>query len=329
MKSDGLDLRANKCTGSHQHTLYVTAKACLTIVLFILYTVLFYRQAVRYNGVYFSDLPTHIELSVNGGSYSFLFFIMGMICRLSWGNVAVAMFESGLIILTFLLAEKYTRTQFRISSSMAVCISAGMLFLSSIYIPEVYPYFYCAGGMERTLITQPWHNITYFGMRLFSVPVFFHTLDILERYRTHFTWKDWLSLAFPLLLGAAIKPNFLVDYSLTLLCVLIVDFAGDFLRKELNVSSFMRYVSLGSVVFPAVAVLFYQMFILFGDQPENGIAIVFFSTEFFSQGIINIGIIRDIAFPLLAVIYGLKHFSKKREICFAIIPDYRDSKQYS
>jgi len=290
----------------------------LVFALYVVFTVLFYGQAAKHaEGKYFSDLPVHMDMSIRGGSYSFLYFIMGLICKLPFRNLAIALFESSIVVLTFLLAEKHIRKHFDVGDGWPMWIAAGSLFLCSIYIPRLYHYYY-----KWTLITQPWHNITYFGMRLFSLPVFFYTLNILESYRSRFTWKDWLSLAIPLLLSASIKPNFLAGYSFALLCVLIVDFVRDFFRKELSIPSFLRYIYLGSVVFPAVIILFYQMHILYGGEAasQNGIEFVFLSSQFFSQGMIKavIGLIRDIAFPVLMIAYGYKHFGKKEKFIFLL-----------
>jgi len=312
-------MRMNEIKGnSNERTSCARTRICLIIAFYSLFTVLFYRQAVEYNGAYFSDLPAHIDTGINGGDYSILYLIMGIICRLPLSNLAIAFFESSIVVLTFLLSEKYIREHFEIRGNWPAWISAGLLFLCSIYIPGLYPYYY-----KWTLITQSWHNITYLGMRLFSVPVFFYTLGILERYRSRFTWKEWLSLAVPLLLSASIKPNFLAGYSFALLCVLVVDFVRDCFKKELCVSSFLRYVSLGSVVFPAITILFYQMHILYGEQhgvaSDSGMAIAFLSSQFFALGMIPtiIGIIRDMAFPLLVVVYGHKNVSREEK--FALL----------
>jgi len=295
------------------------ARIFLIIIFYSLFTVLFCRQAWEYNGRYWSDLPYHIRFGIEGGDYSFLYFIIGFIWRLFGLYSPIALFESSLIVGAFLLSEWYIRKYLDIRDIWATWISAGAVFLCSIYIPVLYPYCY-----SWSLITQPWHNITYLGMRLFSIPVFFHTLQIIERYRERFTFKDWLCLAIPLLLGASVKPNFMSGYSFALLCVLIVDFLSDFIKKELKVLSFSRYIFLGSTVFPAVIVLFYQMYILYGTKngisSDSGMTIIFLTSQIFSQGIIKmvIEIVRDIAFPLLVTVYGCKGISKKERFIWLL-----------
>ena len=105
--------------------------------------------------------------------------------------------------------------------------------------------------------------------------------------------------------------------SFALLIVLIVDFVRDVFKKELTAVSFFRYVFLGTAVFPGVIVLFYQMTMLYGGEEaaNNGMALVFLTSQYFSQGLFNtiIGIARDIAFPMLVVIYGYKYFSRKEK----------------
>lgn len=306
----GLKMNGLKC--SKEQRFRLAANICISFVLYALLTLLFYRQAWEYEGRYWSDLPWHIRAGIDGGDYSFLYFMIGTIYRLTGSYFWIASFESSLVILAFLASEEYLYRSLKVSGKWAVCISAGAIFLCSLYVPLLYPYCY-----PGSLLTQPWHNITYLGMRLFSIPVFFHTLHILESYRNRFTWKDWLIIAAPLLLCTSIKPNFLAGYSMALLCILIADFAGDLFKKELSVSSFFRYISLGSTVFPAVLILFYQMFILYGEQngvaSESGMTLLLWSSQFFEQGIMTaiIGVIRDLAFPLLVTAYGYKCFSKK------------------
>jgi len=161
-------------------------------------------------------------------------------------------------------------------------------------------------------------------MRLFSIPVFFCTLEIIDCYRTSFTWRHWFKISVPLLLGAAIKPNMLVDYSLALLCILVADFIGDVINRRLTVSSFSRYIWLGTAVFPAVTVLLYQMLLLYGEQDgvasSSGIAVVFLSSPFFSDGCVQttIRMIRETAFMAVYFAWMHKTFSKQDKFVYLL-----------
>lgn len=47
-----------------------------------------------------------------------------------------------------------------------IALSAGALFIASIYVLGIFPHFY-----NEALATQPWHNATYLLMRLFGALV--------------------------------------------------------------------------------------------------------------------------------------------------------------
>ena len=101
MKTGFSSLKVNEQTGSKERACRLTVKSCLVLVFYTLLTVLFYRQAVEYNGAYFSDLPAHINFSIVGGDYSVLFFVIGIIFRLPLSHILLALFESSIVVLTF------------------------------------------------------------------------------------------------------------------------------------------------------------------------------------------------------------------------------------
>lgn len=287
-------------------------KGILVGLIYVLGTTLFYRQAIGYEGKYVSDLAAHISFGVSNTTYSLLITIIGAILRYTGNAVFVALFESTLVVLTFLLAEKCIRDYFKIEEIWAVAISAGLLFLTSVYLPVPGFYFY-----KTSLIAQPWHNITYTGMRLLCLPVFFKTLEIIDRYQDHFTWKEWLDLAVPLLVCTMVKPNFLIDYSLTLLIVLLADFLGNLSNKTLNKDKFMHYIYVGTVVFPAIFILMQQGKTIYVDQNSvsepSGIALVFLKSSFFESGrkAAVYKVVRDTLFPAIFALLSWKRFSKR------------------
>lgn len=163
-----------------------------------------------------------------------------------------------------------------------------------------------------------------FGYAVIFNPGLFYTLEIIDCYRTDFTWKHWLKIAIPLLLSASVKPNMLVDYSFALLCVLIADFLGDIVRKELTISTFLRYIWLGTAVFPAVAVLLYQMMCLYGEQDgvasSSGIAVVLLSSSFFADGCVQtiVRVIRETAFMAVYFVWMHKTFNKRDKFVYLL-----------
>ena len=294
-------------------------KYLFVLLLFGMCTILFYRQTEPYSGLYISDLPEHISAGINNKSYSLLNITMGVLYRLTHSYISIALLESAIVIFTVLWAEKYIRRYFAMDKIQAFCIAVALLFLCSFYVPFPGQYIY-----KHSLVTQPWHNITYLGMRLFSIPIFFCTLEIIDCYKTNFTWKHWFQIAVPLLMGTSIKPSMMVDYSFALLCILIFDFISDVVKGRLTVDAFLRYVWLGTAVFPACAILLYQMLYLFGEQDgvssSSGIAVVLLSSPFFADGCIQtiVRLIRETAFMVVCFIWMRKFFSKRDKFVYLL-----------
>lgn len=290
------------------------SKWALGLILFAVFTILFYRQSIAYEGRYFSDLPAHISFATNGQGYSLLYFCLGVILRLLPGTIGVAVFESLLVIGSWIMAEKLMVKYFQIQRLTASLLSAGLLFLSSIYIPRIAPYFYAKG-----IVTRPWHNITFFGMCFFAVITMYYFLEILQHYQEKMTWLDWVKIAVPLMLATSVKPNFLIAFSFTLLLFLIVDFFGGKLTSQ----KFWHIILMGTTVFPACIVLLFQSVILYGPSDggeSSGIMITLFGSEFFQDGIkqVVLKLARGLTFPALVFLFNRKRLDRSSLFMWAM-----------
>lgn len=303
-----------------RHELNKTDKTGRIVFLgcvFLMFTMLFYFQLIRFRGAYISDVLAHVGFAIAGKGYSLFYAAIALLYRITHRKEVMVLLESAMMVFAFLVTEKHLKRIFSNDHRIATFLSVCLLFLCSPYIPYIYPHFYKEG-----LITQPWHNCTYIAMRPFALLAYFSTMDILEIYRERFTGKNWISIALPLLIGASIKPNFLITYCFTLLFVLIVDFVKDIMQRKLNISRFTKYILLGSVVFPSLAVLFVQSIILYAPtqtpEAQSGIAFVFLSSSFFSAGMLLtlIKLLRDLTFPILVWIYAGKSFTKTDKIAY-------------
>lgn len=289
-------------------------QAVVTVTIFLLSVFLFYRQATSVEGLYMSDLQDHIAFAMAGDSYSVLYFAMGFLLKLTGGSVmAIAVLEALLVAgtgwITYLLFSKRVAEEKKI---FAFLISFALLFFTSIYIPILYPHYYL-----QTFVTQPWHNITYIGMRFFAVWTMYAFFEVYENYLNRIRFKEWLSIAIPLFLATAIKPNFLLAFSFTLLAVLILDFVRNFFDKE----KFLNMIKMGTTVFPACGALLLQATILYGPTEEGAAEsglILTWGATLLEGGVLPLvmKIICGLSFPIMIYILGRKRLDKQERFVY-------------
>lgn len=238
--------------GGRKHlAVYVFSLTVIALALFELSYALFSREAAQSAGAlgnYVSDLPQHISFGLHGQGYSLLYIIIGVLAGAS-GAGAVCAFESLLVVLTWYFAARLIEKISGFYSTVSLYVSLGLIFLTTINLPGIYSFYYA-----NSIITQPWHNITYIGMRLFAVLTISFFTDLYRSYPAQIRLKDYLPVSLFLFLSACMKPNFLLSFSLALLIVLIADFAKDSRRAQ----NLRKYVIMGSTVFPSFAVLYLQ-----------------------------------------------------------------------
>ena len=283
------------------------------IVMFTLFLMLFYYQAVKHNDMYSSDLPSHIKFALEKRGYSLLYFFIGIIYKITGGVWGIAIFESCIIILTWLLSGSLiSRIVGKISFPTGCFLGIPVIFLTGIYIPGIYEYFY-----SNQLVAQPWHNITYFGMRLFAVAVMLIFLRMLDTYTIKIDWKCWLLLTFCLLLSTAVKPSFLLGFSSTLFLFLCFDA----LKAKFEKNILRRIIWLGCSVVPSLLVLWFQSRVLYGSGIEEGGTgiVLVWGTNFVKAGFgyTILKVVCSLALPILVLIRNRK--SLKRIDCFVYI----------
>lgn len=280
--------------------IYYVSQVIIAIALFAVCCRLFCMQAYEYPGAlgnHVSDLPAHIRFGIEGRGYSLLYIIIGVLAR-TFGYEAVCVFESVLVVLTWYCAVRLIEKVSGFYSIVSLYVSLGLIFLTTINLPGIYGFYYTG-----SIITQPWHNITYIAMRLFAVLTVSCFIDLYKNYPGCVRLRDYALVSIFLFLSACMKPNFLVSFSLALLIVLIVDFAKDRRRWE----NLRNYVIIGSTVFPSLAVLYLQSRILYpqgigGGEETSGLALAWFP-GFFSQGVGTtvLKLILCLAFPVIVL----------------------------
>lgn len=286
----------------------------ISLIVFFLTAYLFFCQATTVDNTFKSDLPSHIKFAQSGVGYSILYFIMGLLLKLTGGNVlSIAILEALLIVgtgwITYAILLKALPKHDKI---LLFTLSFGLIFLSTIYVPTYHPYYYV-----KSFITQPWHNITYFGMRFLALLTIYTFFDAYNNYLQGITLKQWFKISIPLLLATAIKPNFLISFSFTLLFILIVDFFKNFF----DIKKFINMIKMGTTVFPACAVLLVQAVTLYAPT-ETGAAtsgiIITWGELLFREGTLAL-ILKSLcgfSFPVLIYLFCRKSFGKNEKFAY-------------
>ena len=270
------------------------------MIVLILYLVcavaFFYLYYMQASGLYVGDLAVHINSAIAGRGYSLLSFIywsiycltgkVGIICLfLSFFSVLSAGVTAAVI--KYMLRKKHIDLQW----GVALLIGLLLLFVCKIFIPGVSPTFY----VGQSFITQPWHNQTYIFMRCFALLTVVIYFEIERRYLQLFEIKDAIFFTIALSLTNAMKPNFVLFFSLVMLLYLIKDFIrtrGKGLKK---------IFLFGSCVLVSLVILIWQSTRLFPtDSNEGGITVTFSQLVLFFSSWKNIvGLIISLLFPIL------------------------------
>ena len=268
----------------------ITLMIQIALIIAEVTSVLFYFQAIVYKGLYPNDLSTHIQLALYYENYSILFMLMKWLVLTFNDLYSVAFLEGLTIGLSFICAAVMIEKLFSFKKSVSMGISFCLLVLTSLYIPGLFPRYY-----KGSVITQPWHNITYSAMRPFAILSMLSFALLYKSYREEkkIAWNYWIATALLLAFATAVKPVFLMGFAPGLLVVLLIDFFG---RRN----TFKNEFFLGCCVLPAVAVLPLQAAVLFDES--NGF-IIAPSVFYFRDGL-QFFIMRFVtALPLPIMVY--------------------------
>lgn len=273
----------------------------VAILMSSLMTGIFFGMALSIEGCYPSDTPAHIQesLSLNGyGLQHIFYYLVGKVTSFPMLQLIVAIFETVLVMATWILSQKYIKDFFDLDKYIVLAISTGLIFLTSIYIPVIFPDFYKEG-----LGTQPWHNSTYYGMRLAGVVYFTLLSRVLPRYQKCITKSEWCGITLSLAVSTMFKPNFLLSVCVVLASILIFD-----LFRERNIQVFKNIVVMGMTIIPSIIVLLIQyivIYILGNPEGNSGIEIVWFSDLMWQGGAMHmfIKLFRQFAFMLVVLLF--------------------------
>lgn len=242
------------------------ATVAITFVYTAVLLLLFYRQYYLTNNVdyYKSDLTMHIKFGKSGESlYSLMYLCLGLLDSLPYPGVCIGVFLV-LFLLFGVWATKQLIAYLRpAQDKWVVWVYA---WICNMVFPLTVPYFPHFGSFDyRGLLNfNIYHNSTYIAMKpfaLLAVLCFFKLMD--NRYeQKRISAKEWIVFSLMMLLATAFKPNFIIGFSLTMLCVLIADFIRCRGKNILN------FILVGTTVFPSAALTLYQQSQLFGESSQ-------------------------------------------------------------
>ncbi len=274
------------------------------LVLASFFSFLFYRQAIMHNEEYLSDVPTEIYVALNNYTNNLLLILINSLLQLTPGFLYTIGLLEGLIqgfswACTSVFINKYTR----MSRPKSMMISLGLLFLTNIPIPWLFPRFYAG-----SLIAQPWHNITYIAMKPFAVLTLYNFFELYRIYseEKRISTKHWILTMVMMALATNMNAGFMMTFGIVFTALLIIDLA-----KKRNNAENVLIMALTMV--PALVLLFSQYAINCMSVADKPYRLVFGpSMYFFMEGIkaFVMKFVTGLAFPVLVFAYNRKKHPK-------------------
>lgn len=274
------------------------------LVLAAFFSFLFYRQAIMHNEEYLSDVPTEIYVALNNYTNNLLLILINSLLQLTPGFLYTIGLLEGLIqgfswACTSVFINKYTR----MSRPKSMMISLGLLFLTNIPIPWLFPRFYAG-----SLIAQPWHNITYIAMKPFAVLTLYNFYELYRIYseEKRISTKHWILTMVMMALATNMNAGFMMTFGIVFTALLIIDLA-----KKRNNAENVLIMALTMV--PALVLLFSQYAINCMSVADKPYRLVFGpSMYFFMEGIkaFVMKFVTGLAFPVLVFAYNRKKHPK-------------------
>ena len=298
---------------------YGKIRVLIALILTMFLASIFFGMALELNdGWYYSDSPLHIEMGKKLEGYSIedlIVFLFNRFLGYPTLQLLFAIWETLAVILTWFICQKFIDKFFNVNRWTNLLISTGLQFLTSIYIPRYYPFFY-----KYSLGTQPWHNSTYFGMRFGAILFLYFFLESYPEYLNGITLRRWMRMATVLIVTTMYKPNFFITFCGALGIALIID-----LLKYRTRDSWKKALVQGSIIVPSGIVLGVQFFLLYGRQsdPVSGIKLVGLSPLLWEGGFRHmlLKIARDLVFPGVVWLVTVLPGQKKRKMIGKINPN--------
>lgn len=300
----------------------------ILLTLYSLMTLLlFYRQAIGYQGIYYSDMEAYI-LETQGLDSGFdfpyrLFFWLSGIWMIFVSPEAAVAFSTMLLNSLGVFLVKYYFDAFlsdyarkegkcwnlswQLASTTAVF---SLFFMSMVYSPRGttfwgFDYIYRCNGI---LTANPYWNATYLAVRPFTVLSFFLSVKVLSEYEEHFSLKDGIALGISVFLATFTKPSF----TFVLAPVLAVTVLARLFAKRLV--HWRNTAALCCCFLPTVFLLVYQFWGVFmgtnSKGEETGIGLEIGKAWHVYSGNIPLSIIMALLFPLVVLALNWKELKR-------------------
>lgn len=223
----------------------------------------FYLYKMQAEGIYLSDLYPHISSALRGGGYSLLSVVYRGLYALC-GDITLILIvlaaaELGFAILLGTVMKRILEKKlFLLIGSwrclgFLCCLSAKFMFRCFLLV------FY-----KTSFVTQPWHNQTYLLMRIPALLSVLYYFKLEKKYLQHLGLREAVVFTLLLSLTNAIKPNFILFFSLMMLVYLMIDFV------RTRGKGGGQIIKFGSCVLFSLGVVLWQSTVLFPSGGEGG-----------------------------------------------------------
>lgn len=295
-------------------------------ILLVFYSVmtylLFYRQAIEYRGIYYSDMKAYI-LESRGleSGYDFpypLFFWLSRLWMLFVTPERAVAFST-MLLNSFGVALLKGYFDKRLPGKGFLCTlgAFSLFFLSMIYSPRGHSFW----GFDYTyrcmgiLTPNPYWNATYLAVRPFTILAFFQGAELLETYEEKFSWKKAALFGGSVFLATFTKPSFTMVLLPALGAVLLYRLLKNRFRTFRN--TFFLCVSL----IPTGLLLLYQFFGVFtgtnSHGEESGIGLEMGKAWHVYSDNIPLSLVMALAFPIGVLCLNLRSLKKNGELRLA------------
>ncbi len=289
---------------------------------------LFYRQALHFEGKYYTDISPYIYhmQGIDTGyafPYPIMFAVGRFFCLFCTPERAMAIALTVLNGLGALLLKHYVDIAVKrvwkwgaCPSIIATALTFSMLFVSMLF----FDLGEASVGQryQGVFSPNPFHNATYLAARPFSIVCFFMMIDLLQIYEQRIPKKKYATFSLFLLLSTMTKPSFALGFILLSAILLLYCTCR---KRFTNIGR--TFVFAGSA-FPAMLFLLYQYSDVFvgqnGNGEESGIGFGWLTAWSTQEYPIGAAILRGLAFPIVVAVLHWKDI--RRHAAFRLALEY-------
>ncbi len=286
-------------------------------LFFVITCMLFYRQAISYNGKYLSDLPEHIGSAMNskGELYSIEETILYLIMDIfSENTIFIGIWLAFVELLTipaqyFLLLQLDKIRGIVTSKKQKILyrwISFAYMFIVSVPLPYFYWRIY-QGNLAMTC----WHNDTFILMRLFALLALGISLELYKDLSKNISIKKWGLFCIILTLTTMAKPSFLMAFVPVLGFALIYKIT----TRQIDKASLKNIICGGCSLIPSGIIILRQYTMTYNSDDTSSIIFSPF-TVMSTVGNLPVEFVLFLIFPVIVLIFNYKDLIKERSFWY-------------